>query len=165
MNDEDKNKLVQRIYSVFKPISDRPPMTLRSGNAGDSYDLPIPFDSELDQPIDQYLQQFASFALPHLDPVSWRYYLPYLMDFALRNFTVEGSAQSASCIERTLLTLRPSDRDLPRFALLPPTQEAIVVEFLDLMTFCEDSEFQDAAMQTLEEYWMPGALYRDSPGK
>ena len=34
-------------------------MTLRAGDAIDSYDLPPAYDEQLDEPTDDYLQQYA----------------------------------------------------------------------------------------------------------
>ena len=52
--------LIQLINQVFEDTTVKtPPMTLRSGNAVDSYDLPIAYDEQLDQPTDEYLQHFA----------------------------------------------------------------------------------------------------------
>jgi hypothetical protein len=49
--------LIKLINEVFKDTTvDIPPMTLRAGNAVDSYDLPTAYDEQLDQPTDEYLQ-------------------------------------------------------------------------------------------------------------
>ena len=83
-------ELIESAYVVFHyDLTKIPPMTLRAGDAVDSYDLPPPYDEELDQPTDDYLQQYAYFALPHLDALSWRYYLPFLIDYGLRHATAE----------------------------------------------------------------------------
>ena len=65
------NPLVsERAYAVFHRDKIKyPPMTLRAGFAVDSYELPPPYDEQLDEPTDDYLQQFAYFALPYLDPL------------------------------------------------------------------------------------------------
>ena len=58
-----------------------PPTSLRSGNAIDDYGTPVPFDAVLDATSDLYLESFH-WGLPHLDAISWRHYLPYLIDYA-----------------------------------------------------------------------------------
>ena len=60
-----------------------------------------------------------------------------------------------------LSSLRPPDREPPRLGSISLEQEAVVVEFLDLLAFGERSAYQDFAMQVLEEYWVPNALYRE----
>ncbi len=154
-------ELIQNAYDVFYDNSVKvPPMTLRAGDAIDSYDLPPPYDEQLDEPTDDYLQQYAYFALPFLDAISWRYYLPFLIDFALRHYTAEASPESSIVVEGTLSSLRPPDKEPPRLAVLTTEQESVIIRFLDILAFDEGSDYQDYAMQVLEEYWIPGALYR-----
>ncbi len=155
-------ELIQNAYEVFYDDSVKiPPMTLRAGDAIDSYDIPPPYDEELDKLTDDYMQQYAYSALPFLDAISWRYYLPFLIDFALRNFTAEASLESSVVVEGILSSLRPPDTESPRLAVLKPEQESVIIKFLDILAFDEASDYQDFAMQVLEEYWIPGALYRD----
>ena len=157
------NPLVsERAYAVFHRDKIKyPPMTLRAGFAVDSYELPPPYDEQLDEPTDDYLQQFAYFALPYLDPLSWRYYLPFLIDYALRHATAEAPPESSLPVEGTLSSLRPPDTEPPRLSLLTAEQELVIVDFLEVLAFNERSDYQDYAMQVLEEYWIPGALDRD----
>ncbi len=155
-------ELIQSAYGVFHDeLVKIPPMTLRGGDAVDSYDLPPPYDEELDQPTDDYLQQYAYFALPHLDALSWRYYLPFLIDYSLRHATAEAPPESSLVVEGTLSSLRPPDREPPRLSVLKAEQELVIIKFLDILAFDERSDYQDYGMQVLEEYWIPGALYRD----
>ena len=64
--------LIKLINHVFEDTTVKiPPMTLRAGDAVDSYDLPTAYDEQLDQPTDKYLQQFACWGIHHLDPLSW----------------------------------------------------------------------------------------------
>ena len=60
----------------------------------------------------------------------------------------------------SLNNLRPPDRTPPRLASLSPEQENVVTAFLDLLAFSESSAHKDFACQILEEWWVPGALYR-----
>lgn len=155
--------LIKIIYEVFEDTTVAiPPMTLRAGNAVDSYDNPTAYDEQVDQPTDEYLQQFAYWGLPHLDPVSWHYYLPLLMSYALRHATQDAPVESGLAIESTLFSLRPPDREPSRFALLTLEQEEVIVQFLDILAFDEDSDYQEYGMQVLEEYWIPGAIYREN---
>ena len=155
-------ELIQNAYTVFhNDLVKIPPMTLRAGDAVDSYDLPSPYDEQLDEPNDDYLLKYGYFALPHLDSLSWRYYLPFLIDYSLRHATVEATPESSLVVEGTLSSLRPPDREPPRLSVLTAEQESVIIKFLDLLAFDERSIHQDYAMQVLEEYWIPGALYRD----
>jgi hypothetical protein len=127
--------LGERARAAFEAdVAAAPRMTLRGGAAVDSYDEPSGFDPRLDQTTDAYLEAYAYWALPHLDPISWRHYLP---------------------------SLRPPDRDPPRLASLSAEQERVVVAVLDVLAFDARSVHRDFAMQVLEEYWVPGALYRN----
>ncbi len=142
-------------YTAFESDSIKiPPMTLRAGDAVDSYDLPLPYDEQLDEPTDDYLQKYAYFALPHLDPLSWRYYLPFLIDYTLRHATAEAPPESSLVVEGTLFSLRPPDREPPRLSVLTAEQKSVIIKFLERMAFEERSDYQDEAIEVLEEYWI-----------
>lgn len=59
-----------------------------------------------------------------------------------------------------LHNLRPPDREPPCLACLTAQQEAVIVALLDEIAFSDDSANRDFAMQVIEEWWIPGALYR-----
>jgi Family of unknown function (DUF6714) len=64
-------------------------------------------------------------------------------------------------VDALLSALRPSDRVPPRLASLTEAQEAVVREFLELLAFGDEpSPYRDLALQVLEEWWLPNALYR-----
>jgi hypothetical protein len=130
-------------------------MTLRAGNAIDCYDEPPPFSAEQDNLNDAYLKGNA-WGIPYLDPASWRHCLPSLIDFALRHLDGDESLVT----DFVLGSLRPPDSEPPRLATLTRPQEEVIVSFLDILAFDERSACQEDAMQVLEEYWIPGALYR-----
>lgn len=132
-----------------------PLMTLRGGCAVDSYDFPPPHDLVLDNLTDTYLEAYTFWGLAHLDPVSWRYYLPHLIGYTFRHMDDPKMA-----VEGLLHNLRPPDREPPRLASLTEEQEAVIAAFLEEVAFSEDSANSDFAMQVLEEWWIPGALYR-----
>jgi hypothetical protein len=153
-------ELIERARAAFHADASRvPPMTLRGGAAVDGYDTPPDHEPAIDQPTDAYLEAHAYGALPHLDPASWRHYLPHLIDHALRHLGEPGSMVT----EALLGSLRPPDREPPRLGSLSAEQEAVVVAVLDLLAFDERSAHRDLAMQVLEEYWVPNALYRTRP--
>jgi len=132
-----------------------PLMTLRGGYAEDSYDFAPPPDPVLDEPTDSYLETYTFWGLAYLDPASWRHYLPCLIDYSFRHMDDPKMA-----VEGLLYSLRPPDRQPPRLASLTAEQEAVIVAFLDDMAFSDDSANGDLAMQVLEEWWIPDALYR-----
>src|SRR5215207_6921077 len=77
-----RSEIVRRAYEAFQhEASAPPPMSLRAGDAVDSYDHAPPFDAALDSPSDEYVGGYGFHALPHLDPASWRHYLPRLIEF------------------------------------------------------------------------------------
>lgn len=154
-----KQPIVERAFAVFsEEVSSQPPITLRGGEALDRYETPPPFDLTVDAISDAYLEQYAG-GLTFLDPASWRHYLPYLIEYAVRH------AQKGSDVGDDLLSsLRPPDREPPRLASLSPTQEQVVTAFLEYLAFGDPSPHQAFACQVLEEWWIPGALYRrDAP--
>src|SRR5262245_34054758 len=133
-------------------------MTLRGGVAVDAYDTPPPHDAVLDEPSDAYLEQYAFGGVTYLDAASWRHYLPRLIDYALRH--VDSRAPGTMAIDALLWSLRPPDREPPRLGSLTAGQESVVVAVLDELAFADDSLHRETAMQVLEEWWLPDALYR-----
>jgi hypothetical protein len=132
-----------------------PAMTLRGGYAEDSYEYAPAPDHELDTLTDSYLETYTFWGLAYLDPASWRHYLPHLIDYAFRHMD-----DPMMVVEGLLHNLRPPDREPPRLASLTAGQEAAIVAFLEEVAFSEDSANRDFAMQVLEEWWIPDALFR-----
>ena len=152
--------MIERARAAFRDdAATIPAMTLRGGAAVDGYAAPPAHDPEADEPSDAYLEAYAYWGLAYLDPGSWRHYLPGLIDYALRHLDDPGSMVT----EGLLWSLRPPDREPPRLASLSGEQEAVVVATLDLLAFDERSVCREFAMQVLEEYWVPNALYRRRP--
>jgi hypothetical protein len=152
--------IVRRAFEVFRADADAlPAMTLRGGAAIDGYEVSPPYDAGIDEPVDAYLETHAFWGLTYLDAASWRHYLPRLIDYALRH--MRSNAPGTMAIDGLLASLRPPDREPPRLGSLSAAQEAVIVAFLDELAFGDDSIYQDRAMQVLEEWWVPHALYRD----
>lgn len=136
-----------------------PPLTLRGGNAVDSYDDAEPFDLACDEPTDAYIEGFAFWGLGYLDARSWRHYLPRLISYALRH-----PDDPAMAVEALIRSLRPPDRYPPRLATLTAEQEAVVVAFLETLALGDSpGPIQGDAQQALEEWWLPGARHRPRP--
>jgi hypothetical protein len=156
----DLTELIERANVAFRAsAAAEPPTTLRGGAALDSYDTPPAHDPQLDQASDSYLEAYAYWGLPHLDAASWRHYLPLLIAYALRHLGEPGSMLT----EALLWSLRPPDREPPRLGSLSAEQEAVIVAVLDVLAFDARSVDRELAMQVLEEYWLPDALYRKRP--
>jgi hypothetical protein len=136
-----------------------PAMTLRQGDAIDSYGQAPPAGRAADTVTDVYLEQFH-WGMPHLDPASWRHYLPALADFAQRHVR-----SNHNTVGTLISSLRPPDRDPPRLASLTAAQEALVREFLEMLAFSPESAWQAEACQALEEWWVENPLYRAKAGR
>ncbi len=152
-------ELVVRAFAVFAAeVASTPSMTLRAGNAADEYRTLPPYDAVADAISDEYLERHH-WGMAHLDADSWRHYLPHLIEHALRRLDHDSAVTDA-----VLHSLRPPDREPPRLASLTPEQEAVVVRVLEELAFAEHSAHQGLACQVLEEWWIPGALYRPRGG-
>ena len=151
--------LTARFREVFAAdLALVPPMTLRQGDAIDSYGTAPPRSETGDTVTDSYLEQYSC-GLAHLDAASWRHYLPSLADLAQRHVGSNSNAVGA-----LIASLRPPDRDPPRLASLTSSQEAAIRELLELLAFSPNSGWQTEACQALEEWWIEGALYRAKAG-
>ncbi|MBL1265208.1 DUF6714 family protein [Methylomicrobium sp. RS1] len=149
-------EISRRAYAAFQADAlSVPPMTLRGGYAEDSYDIAPPPDPVIDALTDAYLEAYTFWGLAYLDPASWRHYLPSLIAYAFRHMD-----DPHMVVEGLLHNLRPPDREPPRLASLTAAQEAVIVAFLEEVAFSEDSANQGFAIQVLEEWWIPDALYR-----
>lgn len=155
-NEGGRTAIIRRASEAFQAdMQAVPRMTLRGGNAEDSYDIAPPADPELDRLTDEYIEDYTFWGLGFLDPASWRHYLPHLIGYAFRHMDDPRMA-----IEGLLHNLRPPDREPPRLASLTAEQKAVIVAFLEEVAFSEDSANRDFAMQVMEEWWIPDALYR-----
>lgn len=149
------DSLPRRAFEAFsEDIRARPALTLRGGNALDEYRQPEDFDPVIDAVSDSYFERHW-WGVAHLDPASWRHYLPHLIEYALRL-----KRKHSMVIEALLASLRPPDREPARLASLTAEQDAVVADFLDVMAFDDRSVHQALARTALEEWWAPGALYR-----
>jgi Family of unknown function (DUF6714) len=155
-NEEVRSAIIRKAREAFQAdLQSAPRMTLRGGYAEDSYEEVPPPDPELDKLTDEYLETYTFWGLAYLDPASWRHYLPHLFDYSFRHMDDPKMA-----VEGLLHSLRPPDREPPRLASLSAEQEAVVVAFLDEVAFSDDSANRDFAMQVMEEWWIPDALFR-----
>jgi hypothetical protein len=153
-----RDEIVRQAYEAFRIDVERTPsITLRGGNAIDSYDTPPPYDPEVDTITDDYLAAYTFWGIGYLDADSWRHYVAHLIAYTFRHIT----SLNTMAPEGLLYALRPPDREPPRLATLTLEQEAVIVAFLEQLAFSDDTRlYREDAMQILDEWWLPNALYR-----
>ncbi len=149
------NGINSSFVSHFKGLPKEPRMSLRGGDAIDEYREVPEYDPAIDKLSPEYIETYFC-GITYLDAVSWRYYMPYLLGYALQKI----SDPNSMAVGQFLSSLRPPDREPPRFGSLSQEEQALVVSVLDRLAFSDQSVWQDPAMVALEEYWGPGALYR-----
>lgn len=134
--------LSKMLFDAFADdIAVNPEVTLRGGSHLDEHCASTPYDPVTDKISDEYIESFP-WGVAHLDPASWRHYLPQLADYVVRHFkhgTLVGEA--------TIASLCAPDRDPPRLATLTPRQEQAVTEFL---AFTDGSAHQDDACRAID---------------
>lgn len=155
---EVNDEIVEAAFAAFRNEMEAiPTVTLRGGDALDSYTEPPPYDPDIDAPTDAYLEAFGYHGLPFLDPESWRHYVPRLIDYALRNL----DNRTSMVTDGLIFSFRPPDREPPRLGSLSPEQEAVVVAFLERLAYGDEGVHdRQMAQQALNEWWVPDALYR-----
>lgn len=150
-----KDELIEFTKRAFsRELGTPPPMTLRAGNAIDDYEEPPTFDPRVDAPTEEYLEAFY-WGLPYLDSQSWRYYLSFFIEYAVHHIT----DSTTMVMDALLASLRPPDREPPRFKSLSQQQREVVIAVLDMLAFRDESAWKESAIVVLEEYWGPGAIY------
>jgi len=151
-----QDELVMNVFVAFAAdMQQGPALTLRGGNDLDEYRSASAYNSAVDTISDTYLEQYC-WGLGYLDAGSWRHYLAYLIEYAVRHID-----RSSEVVDSLLNNLRPPEREPPRLASLSDHQQTVIRRLLELLAFSEKSAHQDLAGQVLEEWWIPDALYRD----
>ena len=87
--------VVANLREAFTGELAPPPMSLRAANAIDSGEGLCTFEPIADSPTPAYFEQHF-WGIPHLDPVSWRYYLPRLLEYGLESLQAPGPTPSIS---------------------------------------------------------------------
>jgi hypothetical protein len=146
-------ELIADIFAAFSSEGTAfPPMTLRGGDALDVDQPAPPFDVLVDAISDDYLEAHP-WGSGYLDATSWRHYLPFMMEYALRHI-----GETSDVTDALLSSFRPPDRDPPRLGSLTGPQETVVLRFLDVMAYSVSSASTDLAAMVLSEWWTPGAI-------
>ncbi len=148
--------LIADVFAAFSAEAQAfPAMTLRGGDAVEAYREPPPFDVLVDAISDDYLEAHP-WGSGWLDATSWRHYLPFMMEYALRHI-----AEPSDVTDALLTSFRPPDRNPPRLGSLTKPQETAVLRFLDVMAYSEESGSRDLAALVLSEWWTPDAIPKD----
>lgn len=148
--------LIADIFAAFATEGTAfPPMTLRGGDALEADRPAPPFDVLVDAISDEYLEAHP-WGSGWLDAVSWRHYLPFMMEYALRHI-----GRPSEVTDALLTSLRPPDRQPPRLATLSKAQETVVLRFLDVLAYSPESASIDLAAMVLAEWWTPGPIPKD----
>ena len=148
--------LIADVFAAFSAEGTAfPPMTLRGGDALDAGQPAPPFDVLVDAVSDEYLEAYP-WGTGWLDAASWRHYLPFLMEYALRN-----AARPSDVTDALLTSLRPPERTPPRLGTLGKAQETAVLRFLDVLAHSEQSASRDLATIVLSEWWTPDAIPKE----
>ena len=148
--------LIADIFAAFSAEGTAfPPMTLRGGDALDLDKPAPPFDVLVDAISDEYLEAHP-WGSGYLDATSWRHYLPFMMEYALRHI-----AEASDVTDALLTSLRPPERNPPRLGTLTKAQETAVLRFLDVMAYSGESASVDLAAVVLAEWWTPGQIPKD----
>ena len=149
--------LIADIFAAFSTEGQAfPAMTLRGGDALDAGKPAPPFDVLVDAISDEYLEAHP-WGSGYLDAASWRHYLPFMMEHALRHIT-----ESSDVTDALLTSFRPPDRNPPRLGSLSKAQETAVLRFLDVLAYSAGSASVDLATRVLNEWWTPDAIPRDA---
>ena len=96
------DSVVANLAKSFSDLPTTPPMSLRGGDALNSYEPAPAFDPVTDKVTPEYLEAHH-WGIPHMDNQSWRFYLPHLLSHALRNI----SNPESSATDTFLFSLRP----------------------------------------------------------
>ena len=145
--------LIADLFAAFSAEGTAfPPMTLRGGDALDANQPAPPFDVLVDAISDEYLEAHP-WGSGYLDATSWRHYLPFMTEYALRHIT-----EASDVTDALLTSFRPPDRNPPRLGSLTQVQETAVLRFLDVMAHSESSASMELAAVVLSEWWTPGAI-------
>jgi len=102
--DDETRAIIEDIHAAFRGVS-RGQITLHEAEVIDDYGSQedrmsarnLDTDRKWTEIPDEYVEECA-YALCHVDPESWRYYIPRFMEWALRHFRTSDSFLADSII-------------------------------------------------------------------
>ena len=160
--DEEAEAIVDAIRSAFRGVA-RGAITLHEAEAIDDYGSDDERAAARERDTERGWEEIPDahveecvYALAHVDPASWRYYVPRFMLWALHHFRSSDSLIS----DFTVYTFDPSDTDpnlreydMARYRTLDAEQARVVCRFLRYMAQNDDHADASAANEALRKYW------------
>lgn len=161
MNDEAR-AIIEAIHAAFRGVP-RGQITLHEAEVIDEYGSAeerrdarkLDTDQEWEEIPDEHIEECTT-ALCHVDPESWRYYIPRYMEWSLSHFRTNDSFVSDS----TIYTFDPSSTNpalteysMARYRQLTPEQSRAVCRFLRYMAQNGDHADDVIAEEALRKYW------------
>lgn len=156
----DRDALIAAVEKAFGAV-ERGTITLHEAEVIDSYGTvderqkARKHDPETDwRDVPDTSLRACQNALPHLDPASWRFYLPAFLRFALRTLD-----DRVCLVDRVIYTLalggdrRMNDHARARFTTLNARRAQVVRDFLELARDDDDRCDARVASQALDDYW------------
>ena len=160
--DEETRAIIEDLHIAFRGVS-RGQITLHEAAVIDDLGSDVErmrardLDTDRDwvEVPDAHVEECA-YALHHLDPESWRYYIPRFMEWSLRNFRTNESFLSDSIIYQ----FNPSSSDaalakhaMDRYRCLTTEQSRAVSRFLRYMAQNGEQVDDVVANEALRKYW------------
>lgn len=160
--DEEARAIIAAIHAAFRGVS-RGQITMHEAEVIDEYGSEderidarkLDTDQEWEEIPEEHVEECTT-ALCHVDPESWRYYIPRYMEWSLRHFRTNDSVVS----DFTIYTFDPSSTDpvlteysMERYRLLSADQSRVLCRFLRYMAQNGDHADDVVANEAIRKYW------------
>jgi hypothetical protein len=160
--DDEARAIIEAIHAAFRGVS-RGEITIHEAEVIDEYGTKeervvarrLDTERSWEEIPDQHVEECTT-ALCHVDPKSWRYYVPRYMEWSLCHFRTNDSNVS----DFTIYTFDPSSTDstlyeysMERYRQLTPEQAQVVGRFLRYMARNPDHADDVVANEALRKYW------------
>jgi hypothetical protein len=161
--DAEAKSIIDAIHEAFRGVA-RGRISLHEAEAIDAYASDeecaavrsLDTETRWEDVPDQHIAQCTA-ALSHVDPESWRYYIPRYMEWSLCNFRSSDSVAS----DFTIYTFAPARKKEPqlreyslqRYRLLTAQQSRVVYRFLRYMAGQGEHADSRVANEAIRDYW------------
>ena len=160
--DQEARGIIAEIHAAFRGVP-RGQITLHEAEVIDNYGSKeerinarkLDTEQKWEEIPDNHVEECTS-ALCHVDPESWRYYVPRYMEWSIRHFRTTDSAVS----DFTIYTFDPSTTDsnlteysMTRYRLLNLDQCRVVFRFLRYMADNGDHADDRVANEAIRKHW------------
>jgi hypothetical protein len=135
------------LRAAFSASTEALHTSLRASNALDDYEQPPEFDPGLDRPTDQYLEKYYH-GIFFLDPESFVYYLPIVLEYGLAN-----PESTSMAVDTLLFAMRLGAPEGASCPPLPEVQAGAVVAALCALRVATGEELADEVTLTLQGAW------------